>query len=106
LDSAAAAPKPGEAKPGEVKPQTQGAPESYSDFNLPEGMTLDKALADKALPVFKKHNLSQEAAQEFVSLQAEHAKMTADAIISQAETQRAEQIAAWQAETKKSLGAN
>jgi len=69
-------------------------------------MTLDKALADKALPVFKKLNLSQEAAQELVSLQAEHAKATGEAIVAQADKMRAEQIASWQAETKKALGAD
>lgn len=103
LEAAGEPPKPGEVpKPGEA--QKQGAPEKYTDFKLPDGMTLDAALSEKALPVFKKYNLSQEAAQEFVSLQAEYAKSTAEKVVSDAEQQRANQIKTWQEETKKALG--
>lgn len=82
----------------------KGAPETYADFKLPEGLTPDTKLVDSFKALAKKHNLSQETAQEFVSMQAEHAKSTAESLVSQAQTQRDEQISAWQAETKKALG--
>lgn len=85
--------------------KSQGAPETYTDFKLPEGLTPDAKLMDSFKAIAKKHNLSQETAQEFVSMQAEHAKSTAESMVSQAQTQRDEQISAWQAETKKALGA-
>lgn len=106
LESAGAADK-ADATKTDVKTdaaKTQGAPESYTDFKMPEGMTSDAKLMDSFKAMAKKHNLSQETAQEFVTLQAEHAKSTGEAIVAQAEKQRADQIAAWQAETKKALG--
>ncbi len=99
------APKPGEAaKPGDVAAKA-GAPESYTDFTLPEGISPDAKLMDSFKATAKELGLSQDAAQKLVSLQAEHAKSTAETLVSQAEQQRAAQISAWQAETKKSLGA-
>lgn len=85
--------------------KTQGAPESYTDFKLPDGLTLDAALTDSFKATAKELGLSQDAAQKLVTLQAEHAKSTAENLVSQAEKQRADQITAWQAETKKALGA-
>lgn len=46
------------------------APESYSDFTLPEGVELDAALLEKAAPIFKELGLSQDAAQKLVDFQA------------------------------------
>lgn len=46
----------------------KGAPETYADFSIPEGYTLDKGTLETFVPVLKKHKLSQEAAQEFVDL--------------------------------------
>ena len=48
-----------------------GAPESYSDFKLPEGMALNQAALDKFLPLAREMNLSQEKAQQMVDLFAE-----------------------------------
>lgn len=48
-----------------------GAPETYADFTAPEGYTIDKALIDKALPMFKEMGLTQEQAQQLISLQVE-----------------------------------
>lgn len=48
-----------------------GAPESYSDFTLPEGMAMNQAALDKFLPLAKEMNLSQEKAQQMVDLFAE-----------------------------------
>ncbi len=85
--------------------KTQGAPDAYTDFKLPDGMELDAKLTDSFKATAKELGLSQEAAQKLVSLQAEHAKSTAESLVSKAEQQRAEQISAWQDETKKALGA-
>jgi hypothetical protein len=48
----------------------QGAPETYEDFQIPEGMELDKAALEAFAPVAKEANLSQEQAQRLVSLYA------------------------------------
>lgn len=61
---------------GEEKKEYFGAPEEY-DFKtieMPEGIQFDNALADKFAPIAKKLNLSQEGANELVSLLAEHQK--------------------------------
>jgi len=72
----------GGEKPPESKPEAkQGAPEKYTDFTMPEGMTLDKDMAAKAMELFKGMNLSQEDAQKLVTLQAESAKALNDAVL-------------------------
>lgn len=72
----------GDKKPPEVKPEAkQGAPEKYTDFTMPEGMTLDKDMAEKAVTAFKEMNLSQEQAQKLVTLQAENAKALSEATL-------------------------
>lgn len=67
-------PKPGEppADPNKPKedPKPEGPPENY-EFKLPDGVQLDTALVEKATPIFKELNLTQEQAQKIVSLQAE-----------------------------------
>jgi hypothetical protein len=52
-------------------PEDKQAPESYAEFTLPEGMTADNVLLQKAIPIFKEMGLSQENAQKLVDLQAE-----------------------------------
>ena len=91
---------PDSAKPGEQKPT--GAPEKYADFVLPEGMALDKELADKASAAFKDLNLSQDQAQKLVDLQTSQAKAHADAIVQSFN----KQVADWKDESKKSFGAD
>ena len=72
----------GDKKPSEEKPEVkQGAPEKYTDFTMPEGMTLDKDTAEKAIAMFKEMNLSQEQAQKRVTLQAENAKALNEATL-------------------------
>ena len=51
----AAEPKPGSA-----------APESYTDFSVPEGHTLDAAAIESATPLFRELGLSQDQAQKLV----------------------------------------
>ena len=50
---------------------TEGAPETYADFSMPEGMEVDAALLELATPVFKELNLTQEQAQKLVDLEAQ-----------------------------------
>jgi len=45
-----------------------GAPETYAEFNLPEGVEANEKLTERFIEVSKKLNLSQEAAQEVVDL--------------------------------------
>ncbi len=69
------------------KPKVDGddsiSPESYSDFKLPEGVELDTLALEKASPIFKELNLTQEQAQKLVDLQAE---MVQEGARSQTET--------------------
>jgi hypothetical protein len=53
-------------------------PETYATFTVPDGQTLDPKVIEAAAPLFKKHGLSQEAAQEFVDLYAGQIKTIAD----------------------------
>jgi hypothetical protein len=48
---------------------TQLAPETYAEFNLPEGITADTALIDDATPLFKELGLTQDQAQKLVDFQ-------------------------------------
>lgn len=68
--------KPGEEKPGEKKPdekgKAEGAPEKYGDFTAPEGVTLDTEIVGKFTGLAKEFNLTQDGAQKFVDLAAEH----------------------------------
>lgn len=57
----------GDATQGE-KPA--GAPETYAEFTLPEGISLDKVALEKFTPLAKDLNLSQEQAQKVVDLYA------------------------------------
>lgn len=45
-------------------------PENYADFNLPEGMTIDKSALDSAAPILQKYKVSQEDAQALVDVMA------------------------------------
>lgn len=58
----------GDGKDGEKGKETDtGAPESYEDFNLPEGSEVDKAKLEEFTPLAKELNLSQENAQKLVT---------------------------------------
>lgn len=59
--------------------QESDQPIEYSDFEVPEGMELDKDLLDKATPIFKELGLTQEQAQRLVSLKADEVKAQIDA---------------------------
>ena len=48
---------------------SQTPPDTYADFDLPEGMPLDEALLNEATPIFKDLGLTQEQAQKLVDFQ-------------------------------------
>ena len=45
-------------------------PETYAEFKMPEGVELDGATLEAALPLFKEMSLTQEQAQKLVDFQA------------------------------------
>lgn len=56
----------------------QSAPDTYADFTLPEGMSLDADLLSEAAPIFKELNLTQEQAQKLVDLQVKQVQAGSD----------------------------
>lgn len=52
----------------DAEKEAEGAPEAYDDFNLPEGVELDAAIADEFKAAAKELNLSQAKAQQLVDL--------------------------------------
>ncbi|RPH41491.1 MAG: hypothetical protein EHM87_19600, partial [Burkholderiales bacterium] len=65
-------------KTKEVEAKSKVVPEKY-EIKVPEGMTLDQAFLDKVTPVFKKHNVTQAAAQEIADIYIANMKAQADA---------------------------
>lgn len=53
-----------------VVAEEAGVPETYEDFTLPEGIELDAALMETAVPLFKELGLTQTQAQKLVDFQA------------------------------------
>lgn len=79
---------------GADKTDTQGAPESYEAFTMPEGMEADTALIEGISPVLKKLGLSQEGAQELID--AYNTKIQADIVADQ--TASSDMITGWKNE--------
>ncbi len=69
--------KAAEEKAAEEK--KEGAPESYADFTMPEGMEIDPGMMETFLPLAKEGKLSQEGAQKFVDLYSKGLKDSVDA---------------------------
>jgi len=64
------APEDGKADaPGDDKP-AEGAPESYADFTMPEGVEVDAAAMELFQPLAKELGLSQDQAQKLIDIQA------------------------------------
>ncbi|MGP5510890.1 hypothetical protein [Pseudomonas helleri] len=86
-DAAAAAKKDGEGKP-------PGAPEAYTDFTLPEGISMDADTLDAFKGLAKELNIPQEAAQKLVDLQTKLATKQAEdlqsAVVAQSQKWAAE----------------
>ena len=90
--------KPSEKEENLLNPEekTQGAPESYGDFKLPEGFTLEGYDLDGVKGIFKESNLTQEQAQRLID-------MHCDILQKQAAAQReqiATQIKTWKHDIK------
>ena len=73
------------AKPEGEESEAEGAPETYADFQLPEGMPVDHDFMESTKAVFKESNLSQAAAQKLVDLVVERDKRVEAAQFTQAE---------------------
>lgn len=82
----------GDGKPeGEDAGQgAEGAPETYEDFTMPEGIEIDKEMLDGFTPIAKELGLSQQNAQKLVSLYGDRIA----AIAQRAQTEQAEAMAA------------
>jgi len=67
-----AAPAADDATDGEKArgEKTDTPPDTYADFTMPEGVTVDSALLTEAAPVFKDLGLTQDQAQKLVDFQA------------------------------------
>lgn len=73
----------------ETKPEPKsGAPEAYADFTAPEGYELNQEVLDRAVPLFKELNLSQEQAQKLVSFYGDAALKAEEAPYAAYETMR------------------
>lgn len=66
-DKPAADGKAGEGQDDPKEPAAVGAPAEYGDFTLPEGVQLEGERKTEALALFRKLNLSQDAAQEAIN---------------------------------------
>jgi hypothetical protein len=59
--------KPAEGSDGDTDDTSQdGAPEAYVDFNMPDGVEMDKERLDAFKPMAKALDLSQEQAQQLI----------------------------------------
>lgn len=72
----------------EEKSAVEGAPESYTDFKAPEGVTLSKDMIAEATPIFKELNLTQDQAQRLIDFAAKNQIGTAEANKTAYETMR------------------
>lgn len=80
-------------------------PEVY-DIKLKDGMAVDSALLDAVTPVFKKHGITQEVAQEFADAYAPVIKAQAQKTHDAAMKSFDDQVETWGKETKAMLGAD
>lgn len=61
------------------KEQQDGAPESYEQFTVPDGMVLNEAALEAFTPLAKEHNLNQADAQKFVDMYSQIKQQEAQA---------------------------
>lgn len=94
----------GSQEQGQKTEKTAGVvPETYT-FKVPEGMSVDQALADKVSPVFKELGLTQEAVDKLSAVYAPYVQAQAQA---QGDKMRADYsniVKGWKDETIKMLG--
>lgn len=67
------------AKEGGAKTERVGAPESYADFTLPEGVAVAPERMTAFTDLARQHDLSQEAAQSFVDFHLQEMQAAAEA---------------------------
>lgn len=63
----------------EETPPAAKAPDTYTDFKVPDGLTLDKAVIEAATPLFKELNLNQDQAQKLVDFYTAQSKEVSEA---------------------------
>jgi hypothetical protein len=78
----------------------KGAPEAYTDFKFPEGVEVNQPMLEDFKSTAKKHNLTQEAAQELIDLQAKHMQGVSEKL----QKDFNEIIATWRKEAVQELG--
>ncbi len=79
---------------------SEGAPEAYTDFTLPEGMTNDGETTGVFKEMAKDFNLSQEKAQKLVDFYVEGITAVVKDQAQRTDSQSKEETAAWRKETK------
>ncbi len=84
---------------------SDGAPEQYEAFKVPEGFTLEGDRLGQATEFFKAKGWTQEQAQEAVDLYTQMAGQDAAALQQAVEAQRLQQLEQWGADAKQQLGA-
>ena len=72
------------------KPETQGAPEQYADFKMPEGFTLEGEVKEKVTGLFRELNLSQENAQKLIDYATERDLANKEAMLNDLAARRKE----------------
>ena len=75
-------------KAGEEGSQT--VPETYADFAMPEGITLDEAALTGATPIFKDLGLNQDQAQKLIDVYAAQVQAGMDQQVDAFNQQKAE----------------
>ena len=75
-----------------------GAPETYADFTLPEGVTVDAELLGEFLPMAKELGLTQEKAQEMVGLAAKMLQKNMDGMYAAFEARKTDWLTQAQAD--------
>lgn len=91
----------GDSDDGQQSEEATGAPESYSDFEVPEGFAWSEDDAKGWSEVFKGLNVSQEDAQGLVSKMTDHVvERVIPDLIAEQESAQAEQDAKWLEEVK------
>jgi len=68
-----------------------GAPATYADFKLPEGMDMDQEALEAAMPLFKEMKASQETAQKVVNV----ASQMVEKVLAKQQTAWTDRVAEW-----------
>lgn len=79
-----------EATPLGGQTPASGAPDTYSDFTIPEGIELDKSIIETATPIFKELNLTQDQAQKLVDFYNQTVGGVKDNLLKAVEEMRAD----------------